>query len=209
LGLGTSGLSATLDSAGETRAILNLFYQNNRAEIRSRPRLMVKSGQEATIDVGTEVPTLGSSSGATTGGVVLPPSIVQRKTGVRLTVKPIVHASGHVDIEIDQELSEAVENKTSSIDSPSIFNRQIQTTVTLQDGGSILLGGLISSNKSAGNTGVPWISKIPLVGKLFTADNNSSTRTELMVMIIPYVIDSPAEGQAITQSIQDAFQEAN
>lgn len=207
LGVGSSGLSATLDSAGETRAMLNLFYENKRAEIRSRPRLMVKSGQQATIDVGTEIPTLGSSSGVTTGGLVVPPSIANRKTGVRLTVSPVVHASGHVDIEIDQELSEAQPNESSGIDSPSIFNRKIQTTVTLQDGGSILIGGLISSSKSLGNVGVPWFGKLPIIGRLLRADNNSSARTELMVMIIPYVIDNPAEGQAVTKSIQQAFQQ--
>lgn len=207
LGVGTSGLSATLDSAGETRALLNLFYENKRAEIRSRPRLMVKSGQEATIDVGTEIPTLGSGGGVASGGIVLPPSVVQRKTGVRLTVTPVVHASGHVDIAIDQELSEAQPNESSGIDSPSIFNRKIQTTVTLQDGGSILLGGLISSSKSLGNVGVPWFGKLPIIGRLLRSDNNSSARTELMVIIIPYVIDSPAEGQAVTKSIQQAFQQ--
>lgn len=208
LGLGTAGLSATLDSAGDTRAILNLFYENKRAEIRSRPRLMVKSGQQATIDVGTEVPTVGSNSQSTTNSdAPILQSINYRKTGVRLTVSPVVHASGHVDIEIEQELSEAQPNESSNIDSPSVFNRKIQTTVTLQDGGSILLGGLISSTKSLGNTGVPWFGKMPIIGKLLSADSNSAARTELMVMIIPYVIDTPSEGQAITKSIQQAFQQ--
>ncbi len=206
--LGTAGLSATLDSAGETRAILNMFYENKRAEIRSRPRLMVKSGQQATIDVGTEVPTVSSNSQSTTNSdAPILQSIQYRKTGVRLTVVPVVHASGHVDIEIDQELSEAQPNESSSIDSPSVFNRKIQTTVTLQDGGSILIGGLISSSKSLGKSGVPWFGKLPIIGKLLSADSTSSARTELMVMIIPYVIDTPSEGQAITKSIQQAFQQ--
>ncbi len=208
LGLGTAGLSATLDSAGDTRAILNLFYENNRAEIRSRPRLMVKSGQQATIDVGSEVPTVSSNTQSTTNSdAPILQSIQYRKTGVRLTVSPVVHASGHVDIEIEQELSEAQPNESSNIDSPSVFNRKIQTTVTLQDGGSILLGGLISSSKSLGNTGVPWFGKLPIIGKLLSADSTSSARTELMVMIIPYVIDTPSEGQSITRSIQQAFQQ--
>jgi general secretion pathway protein D len=208
LGLGTAGLSATLDSAGDTRAILNMFYENKRAEIRSRPRLMVKSGQQATIDVGTEVPTVSSNAQSTTNSdAPILQSIQYRKTGVRLTVSPVVHASGHVDIEIDQELSEAQPNESSNIDSPSVFNRKIQTTVTLQDGGSILLGGLISSNKSLGNSGVPWFGKMPIIGKLLSADSNSSARTELMVMIIPYVINTPSDGQAITKSIQQAFQQ--
>jgi general secretion pathway protein D len=208
LGLGSSGLSATLDNAGETRAMLNLFYENKRAEIRSRPRLMVKSGQQATIDVGTEIPTISSNTQSlNTDNAPILQSINYRKTGVRLTVMPIVHSSGHVDIEIDQELSEAQPNKSSSIDSPSVFNRKIQTTVTLQDGGSILLGGLISSSKSMGDTGVPLLGKMPIIGRLFRADSDTSARTELMVMIIPYVINTPAEGQAITESIQQAFQQ--
>jgi general secretion pathway protein D len=209
LGLGASGLNAVLDSAGETRAVLNLFYENKRAEIRSRPRIMVKSGQEATIDVGTEVPTISSSAQSTdTVNAPVLQDVVYRKTGVRLTVLPIVHASGHVDIQIDQQLSEAQNNLSSGIDSPSIFNRQIQTVVTLQDGGSILLGGLISSSKSLGDNGVPWVGKVPILGKLFSADSKSTARTELMVMIIPYVINSPSEGQAITKSIQQVFQRA-
>jgi general secretion pathway protein D len=210
LGLGTSGLSATLDSAGDTRAILNMFYENKRAEIRSRPRLMVKSGQQATIDVGTEVPVVSANSQSTTNGdSPILQNIQYRKTGVRLTVLPVVHASGHVDIEIEQELSEAQPNESSSIDSPSVFNRKIQTTVTLQDGGSILLGGLISSSKSLGDTGVPLLGKMPIIGRLFRADSDTSARTELMVMIIPYVINNPEEGQIITKSIQDAFQQTD
>ncbi len=209
LGLASSGLSATLDSAGDTRAILNMFYENKRAEIRSRPRLMVKSGQQATIDVGTEVPTVSANSQSTTSlDSPILQTIQYRKTGVRLTVMPVVHASGQVDIEIDQELSEAQPNSSSTIDSPSVFNRKIQTTVTLRDGGSILLGGLISSSSSKGRNGVPWMSKIPIFGRLFSADNNSSARTELMVMIIPYVIATPSEGQSITKSIRDTFQQA-
>ncbi len=220
LAVGTTGISETatvgagftanaFDNAGKTRAILNMFEQNKRAEIRSRPRIMVKSGQQATIDVGTDVPTRGAiSTNAATGSATVQ-SISNARTGVRLSVKPTVHASGYVDIDIDQSLSEAAKTVTSEIDSPSIFNRQIKTTVTLQDGGSILLGGLISQTKSKNKSGVPKFSKIPILGKLFSNDNDSTDRTELMVMIIPYVIDTPKEGEAITKTIQDAFQKVD
>lgn len=200
-----AGLTAeALNSAGKTRAILNLFQQNKRAEIRSRPRLMVKSGQQATIDVGTQVATKGA---IVTTGNTASQSINSAKTGVRLAVKPVVHASGHVDIDIDQSLSEASEAAFSDINSPDIYNRQIKTMVTLQDGGSILLGGLISDKSDRTDSGVPWVSKIPILGNLFKSKSRGSVRTELMVMIIPYVVDSPADGQAITKTIQDAFQQ--
>lgn len=206
LGIGKSGLTGTINSAGQTRALLNLFQQNKRAEIRSRPRLMVKSGQGATIDVGKEVPTRGSASTAGNSADFVVQNITSAKTGVRLSVKPVVHASGNIDIDIDQELSEATKTDTSSIDSPTIFNRKIKTIVTLKDGGSILLGGLISSNKSSTKSAVPKLGSIPLLGRLFRNDAGANDRTELVVMIIPYVIDTPTEGEAITKTIQDAFQ---
>lgn len=205
--LGTSGTSllATLNSAGSTRATLNLFQKNSRVEVRSRPRLMVKSGQSASIDVGDEVPistgTLQSSVGTANG---VQTAFSYRKTGVRLNVKPTVHASGNVDIDIDQSLSQVGESGVGG--NPTVLNRQIKTMVTLKDGGSILLAGLISDTKSKGKTGVPLLSKIPLLGSLFRNDTKSGARTELMVMIIPYVIETPEEGEAITKTIQDAFQ---
>lgn len=212
LTIGAKGLTATLNSAGITRATINMLQENSRVEIRSRPRLMVKSGQVASIDVGTEVPTLGSSAvapGATSSGNLLVQNIQNRKTGVRLTVKPTVHASGNIDIDIDQELSEAQDAKAGAIQSPSIFNRQIKTIVTLKDGGSILIGGLISNSKTKGKSGVPKLQNVPLLGRLFRADKDTDKRTELMVMIIPYVIDTPTEGENITKTIQDSFQKVD
>lgn len=206
--IGSNGLTATLNSAGTTRTTINMLRENSRVEIRSRPRVMVKSGQVASIDVGTEIPTLGSTSGTTTTGIVLPPNIQSRRTGVRLTVKPTVHASGNIDIDIDQELSEAQDAKAGAIQSPSIFNRQIKTIVSLKDGGSILIGGLISDSQSKGKSGVPKLQSIPLLGRLFRSDKDTNKRTELMVMIIPYVIETPTEGESITKTIQDAFQKA-
>ena len=203
--IGTSGsaLLATLDNAGSVRAKLNLYQKKNRIDVRSRPRLMVKSGQTASIDVGDEVAV---STGTFTNDAALSgtrTTVEYRKTGVTLTVKPTVHASGNVDIDIDQALSEVGEGGGES---PPIFNRQIKTMVTLQDGGSILLAGLISDKKIRGKVGVPVLSSIPLLGKAFRTDTLSANRTELLVMIIPYVIDNPAEGEAITKTIQESFQ---
>ncbi|WP_084407392.1 secretin N-terminal domain-containing protein [Aestuariibacter salexigens] len=205
LGLGASGFNLFLDTAGQTRAALNLFYNSNRAEIRSRPRLMVKSGGEASIDVGDEIPIITSNSQSTqnTNAPVIQ-NISYRRTGVIMEIKPTVHASGFVDIEINQELSEATGTESSSIDSPTISNRRISTTVTLRDGGSVLLGGLIRETKADGTQGVPLLGKLPGVGKLFSTDTNESRRTELMVMIIPYVLSSPSEAEDLTEELRRA-----
>lgn len=198
-------VASTLDSAGVVRAKLSLYQQKNRVEVRSRPRLMVKSGQTASIDVGNEISVATGAVQNVENNQDSPirTSFNYRKTGVILKVKPTVHASGNVDIDIDQALSEA---DTSGGESPSIFNRQVKTMVTLQDGGSVLLAGLISDKKTRGKTGVPWLSSIPLLGKAFRNDTFNTERTELLVMIIPYVVDNPSEAEAITKTIQDAFQ---
>lgn len=203
LGLGASGFSLNLDSAGQTRAVLNAFYNHQKANIRSRPRIMVKSGNNATIDVGNEVPVITSNSQSTTdSNSPVIQNVSYRNTGVTLSVKPTVHASGVVDIEIDQNLSEATATTSSSINSPTILNRSLSTTVALRDGGSVLLGGLISSSTSNNEQGVPILGKLPLVGKLFSTNTQSQDRTELMIMIVPYIINSFEEAEQLSDDLQ-------
>ncbi|MBO6702755.1 MAG: type II secretion system protein GspD [Pseudomonadales bacterium] len=207
LGIGSSGLTATLNRAGETRAVLNAFYQNDRANIRSRPRLMVKSGQQARIDVGNEIPFISSTSQSTENpDAPVIQTVSYRKTGVIMQIEPVVHSSGYVDIRITQELSEAQQTSTSTIDSPTIFNRSIETTVTLRDGGSVLLGGLIAESSADSNNGIKGLGRIPGVGKLFRADSSSSDRTELVMMVIPYVIENPDEAIGISDKALEFLQ---
>ena len=203
LGVGGTGFRLTLDNAGQTRALLNLFYKNEKAVIRSRPRLMVKSGGAASIDVGNEIPiiTTNTQSLENPNSPVIQ-NITYRKTGVLLDVEPIVHASGFVEIKLKQELSEATATSSSDIDSPTILNRSLSTVVTLQDGGSVLIGGLIASNSSEGNQGLPVLSRIPLIKEFFSGGTNDQSRTELMVMIIPYILSTPEKAMELTDELQ-------
>ncbi len=206
LAAGSSAFSATLNKAGDVRAVLRVLYENRRAEIRSRPRLMVKSGQTASIDVGDEIPILTTASQSTQNpDAPIVQDVAYRSTGVKLKIRPTVHNSGFVDIDVTQELSEAQINETSGIDSPTIRNRTLQTTVTLRDGGSILLGGLISSSKSDDETGVPFFGALPGVGGLFRSDGVIEDRRELLVMIIPYVMDRPQDAETLTEQLTDAL----
>jgi general secretion pathway protein D len=149
--------------------------------------------------VGNEIPVITSNSQSLqdSNSPVLQ-SIQYRATGVVMSVTPTVHSSGYVDIEVTQSLSEAQQNSTSSIDSPTIFKRELETTVTLRDGASVLLGGLISQTKSRGQNGIPGLGKIPLLGKLFKTESDFLNRTELMVMVIPYILEDADEASEIT-----------
>ncbi|WP_312245565.1 secretin N-terminal domain-containing protein [Stutzerimonas nitrititolerans] len=201
-GLGATGLNiSALNSAGQTKATLNAFYENKQAVIRSSPKLMVRSGEEARIEVGNEIPVVtGSTQSTDTGNAPITQTVQYRKTGVLLSIKPTVQASGVVDLQVSQELSESTDTSTGANLTPVINNRKIETTLTLRDGGSVMLAGLISSNKGRGDNGVPLLGDIPWLGNLFKSQSASENRTELIVMIIPYIIRNFDEAQDITHS---------
>jgi len=206
LTVGSSGLTYTLSMPSQVRAVLNAFARNDRVTILSTPRLMVRSGSEASIDVGTEIPILTSqatSPGLQAGGTsAILQQVQYQSTGISLSVKPVVYAGRRVDLEITQQVSEARNNTSSGIDSPAIFNRQITTKLTLDDGHSVLLGGLISKAQSEGTSGIPILSSLPFIGQLFRVNGVSTNRTELVIMLIPYVIDDGEEAKDITDAIK-------
>ena len=210
IGVKASGLSATFDSHGETRAMLGLFYEDTRVVIRSRPRVLVRSGQTASIDVGNEIPliTQTADSGTASGGDTnFLQQVTYRKTGVQMDITPIVQASGRVDLDTELSVSEARPTAATSLDgSPTILNRTLTTSLTLRDGGALLMGGLISGTRSAGDTGVPGVSRVPVLGRLFRADTYQEDRTELVILVIPYVVADYEEGWELTERIKEQLE---
>lgn len=205
-GSGGSLVWQGVSSSGQTRALLNLFAKDSRVSILSTPRIMVKSGETASIDVGTEVPTITSQATASDlrDGSILQ-SVQYRKTGVLLNIEAVVHSGQRVDLKISQEVSEAAPTDTSDISSPSIFSRKLQTSLSLSDGESTLLGGLISRNRTTGKTKVPLLGDIPVLGAAFQSRNANSTRTEMLMLITPYVVEDASQVRAITEAIRTSF----
>ena len=204
-GLGGSGLSLIFDSAGETRALLNAFYSNDRAVIRSSPKLLVKSGEVASIDVGNSIPVITSNSQSTeTAGAPVIQTIQYRKTGVALEIEPVVQSGGLVDIKVSQQLSEQTTSSATLLTgSPTILERKVSTQLSIKDGGSILIGGLISTNKSEGAQGLPLLGQLPVLGKLFRTDIQTDFQTELMMLLSVYVIDTPEGAVELTNSLKE------
>lgn len=200
-----SGLTYLLDVAGQSRAMLKAFADDQRVSILSTPRLMVKSGEEASIDVGTEVPTITArqtSPQQTGGDTGLLQSIQYRKTGIILSVKPTVYSDDRVDLELSQEVSEALPlGESETIGSPSIFNRSVKTSLSLRDGGSIVLGGLMSQRQTNSNNGIPLLKDVPVLGNLFKSQASRKNKTELVLMIVPYIVGSDHRAQELTEAI--------
>ena len=210
LGLRSSGMSATINSAGQVRAMINFFREDSKVVIRSSPKVLVKSGDTATIDVGNEIPVIvqiaeqGTQIGGSTNVLQ---QVSYRKTGIQLEITPLVQANGLVDMTISQQLSEARPSSPTSLDgSPTILTRAVSTSLVLRDGGSYLIGGLISANRSLGQNGVPVLDRIPLLGRLFRADLYQNDRTELVVMVVPYVVSNDRQSLEITERIRERLE---
>ena len=209
-GLGGSGLNYLLDIGGSTRASLKALASRDRISILSTPRLMVKSGEEASIDVGTEVPTISSQSTSPlqSGGTSNILQTVQyRKTGILLNIKPVVYSDDRVDLELRQEVSEAQPlGSNAAVNSPAIFNRSVSTSLSLKDGSAILIGGLMSQKNTDSDSGIPFLKDIPLLGHAFKSTTRNNNKTELVLMIVPYIIETDTQADELTRSLSQRFE---
>ena len=210
-GIGTNAFTFTiLNRAGATRLILNALASNNRVKVLSTPKLLARSGGEARIQVGAQVPIVtsqGTSSQLQQAGTsAILQTIQYRDTGVILTVKPTIYAGNHIDLEIKQEVSEAVQNNTSGLSTPVINNRTVSTQLSLQDGATVLLGGLIMENASSNSTGIPGLKDIPAIGFLFGTQQVMKTRSELFVFITPYIIQSGEDAERLAETFKNRYQ---
>ena len=210
-GIGTAGFTFTvLNRAGATRLILNALASNNRVKVLSTPKILSRSGGEAKIQVGAQVPIVtsqGTSSQLQQQGTsAILQSIQYKDTGVILTVKPTIYAGSQIDLEIRQEVSEAVPNTTSQLSSPIINTRTVSTQLSLQDGATVLLGGLIMENANSTSTGIPGLKDIPGVGFLFGTQNVMKTRSELFVFITPYIVNSGEDAARLAESFKNQYE---
>ncbi|MFQ5535574.1 MAG: type II secretion system protein GspD, partial [Sphingomonadales bacterium] len=117
--------------------------------------------------------------------------------------------SGLVIIEFAQEVSDVVGTTTSGIDSPTIQQRKIESTVAVHDGETIALGGLIRESESRGNSGVPFLKNIPLLGAAFRSANRARRRTELLVFMTPHVIRSLQDARDTTDYLRGQLRDMN
>lgn len=196
-----------VDSAGQVRAAINLLASTGKARVLSTPRIMARNGETATIQVGQEIPIVTSNlSNANTGGVggVLQ-TIQYRSTGVILTVKPVIHSSGRVDVDLTQEVS-TPGPVPSGATSPPINTRKATSNMTMRDGSSILLAGLMQQTVNRTNSGVPLLKDIPYAGALFRSSTDTLNKTELIILVTTYVIEDDSDADLITNAVKSRFE---
>lgn len=201
--VGTGGFTYQIlaSAAGSVKLKINALASDNRATILSSPRIMARNGEMATIQVGQEVPIITTVQSTATSAVSnsLLTSVQYRSTGVILKVKPVIHSSDQIDLDVSQEVSEAQATTTGVTNSPTIATRKIDTKLTLRNGSTVMLGGLISSTGSDGNSGIPWLKDIPGLGVLFGNRARSGGKREMVVLITPYIVNDSYEAESLTE----------
>src|SRR5262249_33216452 len=158
------------------------------------------------LQVGDQVPIATQSATSTlTDTAQTVNSINYRDTGVILDVTPRVNASGLVLLDISEEVSNVGRTTSSDLNSPTIAQRKVTSTVAVRDGQTIGLAGLIRDSRTRSNTGLPWLKDVPVVGWLFGVRTDEVTRTELLVLITPRVIRGRDDGDAATRELKDSL----
>jgi len=185
---------------------ISLNQKDGLINVLSRPTLLVRDGVSASISVGDDIPTIGSTTTDPINGERETTTIQYRKTGIDLVVTPTINAQGTVIMTIEQNISNISPDGVDISGSPSIFERKIATEVVAGDGQTVLLGGLISENKSSSANAIPWLGGLPVIGHLFRSDADSSDKTELVILVTPKIINNASDWGRIQQSFIDGLE---
>jgi general secretion pathway protein D len=200
------GFSYLFTGKTDIRAVLNALETVTDVNVISSPKLLVLNNREAELQIGDQVPIIVQSAVSTNDqSSPIVNSVQLRDTGVILRITPRVNRSGLVLLDVAQEISDVVPTTTSNIDSPTIQQRRISSSIAVHTGETIALGGLIRESKSRTRAGVPIASKIPLIGGLFGSTSNNKRRTELIVLITPRVVRSQQESDDLMDELREEF----
>ncbi len=197
------GFAYMFSNGNNISVVLNALEQVTHVEVVSSPELMVLNNQTATLQVGDRVPIITAQAVSTVSGdAPIVNSVEYEDTGVILKVTPRVNRGGMVMMDISQEVSGVSDTSASPVPSPTIQQRKITSSVAVQDGETVVLGGLISDSRTQSKNGVPYLQDIPVLGNLFRDTGNGSKRTELMVLITPHVVDNIRKARKVTDELR-------
>ncbi len=181
-------------------ALANLLQTNADGNVLATPNLLTLDNQEAQILVGQNVPFVtGSYANSTGSSTVNPFTTVERKdVGLTLRVRPQINANGTVKLTIYQETSNVLDGTTTNANGPTTNKRSIESTVLVDDGSVIVIGGLLQDQYSGSVQKVPYLGDIPGIGALFRSDTRSRKKTNLMVFLRPVVMRDAATTQQVS-----------
>ncbi len=195
------GFNFVLGSEASPEIIINAFKGITDVQVLSSPSLVVVENETARFQVGDQIPIVTRTvTSVETANAPVSNEIEYRDTGIILKIKPRIAENGVVNLDIAQQIS-SVSSGSSTL-TPTITNRQIESTISVVDGQTVLLGGLIGEQTDRGQGGVPGLSQIPAVGAFFRNRNHKDQRTELIILIRPVVIRGSEDAQHVAEDLR-------
>jgi general secretion pathway protein D len=190
-------------TAANVAVTLDMLNKVTDVNIVSSPSLTVMDNKPAILQIGDQVPiTTQSATGVLTPGSPIVNSVSYKDTGVILSITPRINESGRVLLDVEQEVSSVALTTSSKIDSPTIRQRKIKTSVVVNNGEALVLGGMIQESKSVGRTQIPILGDIPIFGNAARFKDNEIGKTELVILIRPHVIRNLDEARFITEEFR-------
>jgi general secretion pathway protein D len=201
--VGGQGLFGFITDRDQFLVLLKAVASRSQLKSLATPHVIAADNREAHILIGEEVPILTSTSTSLlTSNAQTVNSVQYRDTGKILTIVPQVNSAGLVNMEIRQEVSAVGSKVFGNTNSPSFTSREAETTVVVQNGESVLIGGIIDDQLTRSRSGVPFLMDIPVLGRLFRMESEKLDRTELIILITPHVIRDREEARAITEDFE-------
>jgi general secretion pathway protein D len=204
--IGTPGFSLTFVDGDDFKIFLRSLSNYTRIDTLATPHVLTMNNKEAKIQVGQEVPivtgTQADSTGSTTDQVFQ--TVQQRNIGRILAIKPHVNEKREVTLDLNLEVTDALPRTEdqSGVQGQAFSKRAVQTSVVVEDGQSLLIGGIISDSRRQDQGGIPWLSRIPVIKYLFGTHGDRTDRTELFIMLTPRVVGDPREGRTLTDEFR-------
>jgi general secretion pathway protein D len=198
----TNGMSYLVANTERFKAAIQASATDNNVQILSSPHVLASDNQKATIDIGQEVPVITSQTlkdDSTSTVTSTDQSIQYRNTGIILSVTPHINEKGLVRMEVSQEVSELSDKFIEGIPSPIFSKRKAETSLSVKDGQTIVIGGLIRQSRTDTYTGVPGLSRIPILRNLMGTQSKGWANTELMLFITPHVIVHNEDAEFISR----------
>ncbi|GAB4546001.1 MAG: hypothetical protein Tsb0013_04370 [Phycisphaerales bacterium] len=198
--------SATLSILNsDFTSILRAVQTVTDMDVLSQPSVVVRDKADVQFQVGGEVPVVTgdlNSNAGTSNDTQIRRSIEYRETGIILTVTPHISETGEIRLEIDQEINEV--GNTTELDTPEFITRALQTEVIVPHGQTILLAGLIETDRTKSQRKVPLLGDLPIIGAAFTSFNEEEVKRELFLAITPTIVSNPRQAQGTLGSFFDA-----
>jgi general secretion pathway protein D len=194
---------AGVRDGGDVRAILGLLSAEGKVEVLSTPSLLVRNNNSASIRVGNQQPV--GTAALNPDGTIIASSVTYRDTGVSLEIEPSITSSGTVNVSLTQDVTDVGEIDDAT-GQRTFLTRNVNTTVSVNNGETIILGGLIRTNQAVSKSGVPGLRDIPGIGFLFGKTVTSDVRVELVMILSPRIIRNPSENNDVIREYKAKFQ---